>query len=199
MKLKIKEVLGICNVGKETLLLSEIVGNYGPPKKVLDMGCGTGYIAIYLSKSGFDVDAVDISERAVNNCKHNANMNDVSINVFKSDLFDKIEDKKYDIIIFNVPIDNSTMQTRMYFKTILRKLKYLRRILLKLGDSLYSSSRRKLIAKFLEQAKHHINKGGEILMHLADNDCLFFNSKGFSFEQVCSTEKDIFGIYRLSF
>lgn len=36
------------------------------PCKALDMGCGTGRNALYLSQLGFDVDAIDVNPAAIN-------------------------------------------------------------------------------------------------------------------------------------
>jgi len=82
------------------LLLESIeIGNH---RKSLDMGCGTGIIAIHLAKQGLEVTAVDIDERAISNTIHNAKKNGVSIKVVRSDLFERIKDR-YDIIAFNPP------------------------------------------------------------------------------------------------
>ena len=82
------------------LLLESIeIGNHG---KSLDMGCGTGIIAIHLAKQGLEVTAVDIDGRAISNTIHNARKNGVSIKVVRSDLFERIGDR-YDIIAFNPP------------------------------------------------------------------------------------------------
>jgi 16S rRNA (guanine1207-N2)-methyltransferase len=72
--------------------------------QVLDFGCGYGPIAIYLKKTyDIEVDAVDINERAMNLAKKNAELNNIKINVFKSDIYENINNK-YDYIITNPPI-----------------------------------------------------------------------------------------------
>lgn len=72
--------------------------------KVLDFGCGYGPIGIYLKKT-FDceVDAVDINLRALKLAQKNAKLNDVEINIFESNIYEKIT-KQYDYIITNPPI-----------------------------------------------------------------------------------------------
>ena len=64
-------------------------------KKVLDMGTGSGIIAIEAAKKGAIVDAVDIDPEALK-LRHKG------INVFYSDLFSNIN-KQYDYIFFNAP------------------------------------------------------------------------------------------------
>ena len=71
---------------------------------VLDFGCGYGPIGIYISKlTNLNVDMIDINERALNLAKKNANINQVSVNIFESDIYSNIN-KKYDYIITNPPI-----------------------------------------------------------------------------------------------
>lgn len=71
---------------------------------VLDFGCGYGPIGIYI-KSNYDcnVDMLDINERSIELAKQNALLNNVEVNVFKSDIYDNVS-KKYDFIITNPPI-----------------------------------------------------------------------------------------------
>ncbi len=70
--------------------------------KVLDMGTGTGIVAIHLALMGCDVTAVDINEKAVENALYNARINGVELKAIKSDLFENVEGK-FDIIVFNPP------------------------------------------------------------------------------------------------
>ena len=60
--------------------------------KVLDAGAGAGVHALYLQDSGFKVDAIDVSEGAVNYMKS------VGLNASKTNFF-SIKDKKYDTIL----------------------------------------------------------------------------------------------------
>ena len=63
-------------------------------KKVLDMGCGIGPLAIYFAKNGAaEVDACDIYDKHLELTTLNAKRNDVSINVIESDLFQNVTDK----------------------------------------------------------------------------------------------------------
>ena len=72
--------------------------------KILEVGCGSGYVGIALAKLKKDVEifAVDINPDAVKAAQKNAKVNGVKIEVKQSDLFEKIEDK-YDWILFNPP------------------------------------------------------------------------------------------------
>jgi len=72
-------------------------------KKVLDMGCGTGILAIFAEMKGAKpIDAIDIDtwcyENSIENCERNKCKH---ISVFKGDV-SLIVNKKYDIIIANI-------------------------------------------------------------------------------------------------
>jgi len=44
----------------------------GPPGRVLELGCGTGTNAVYLARHGWDVTAVDLIDRAVEQAREKA-------------------------------------------------------------------------------------------------------------------------------
>ena len=71
---------------------------------VLEIGCGSGAIAIALAKKvGAKVTAVDINPAACELTKENAQRNGVKIDVLCGDLFEPIKKKKYHMIISNPP------------------------------------------------------------------------------------------------
>lgn len=78
-------------------------------KDVLDIGSGTGIASILaLLQGAKHVDAIDINPMAVSCTLHNARLNGVehALTVFRSDLFEQVPRKRYDIIIANLPIVN---------------------------------------------------------------------------------------------
>ena len=84
--------------------------------KILDIGTGSGCIAIALAKniSKSHVDAVDISEAALEVAKKNAALNNASVNFAPADIL-QVEtlEERYDIIVSNPPyvriLEKSTM------------------------------------------------------------------------------------------
>lgn len=72
-------------------------------KYLLELGAGSGLISIYSAKKGAFVTASDISLTAVHNIEKNSKMNDASVEVVHSDLFDGIPQRRYDYIIINPP------------------------------------------------------------------------------------------------
>ncbi len=71
-------------------------------KKVLDMGTGTGILAILAKKMGAGyVEAIDISDNAIENCIENASNNQVDI-MTKTGGKDQVKNNTYDIILANI-------------------------------------------------------------------------------------------------
>lgn len=82
----------------------KIAQKYNSPR-ILDLCTGSGAIAISLKKfvPNADITAVDISEKALGIAQKNAEKLEAKINFVKSDLFDKLDNKKFDIIVSNPP------------------------------------------------------------------------------------------------
>lgn len=91
----------------ETEYLVEKTINYAKkikkPLDILDIGTGSGAIAISLAKNlSCSVLATDISEKALETAKKNAERNNVKVNFKQSDLLENVKEK-FDIIISNPP------------------------------------------------------------------------------------------------
>ena len=91
-ELLVEEVLKIC-------------ANNNCNAKILDLCTGSGAIAISLKKRIIKstMFASDVSIKALNIARKNANINGTEINFIESDLFDKIQEKDFDIIVSNPP------------------------------------------------------------------------------------------------
>ena len=74
-------------------------------KEILDIGTGSGCIAISLAKylPNAKVTALDISKDALKVAKENAKLNNVDIHFINTDIFKFKSHKKYDIIVSNPP------------------------------------------------------------------------------------------------
>ena len=90
----------------ETEFLIQIIKeNIKSPKSFLDIGTGSGCIALMLKKlfPESSVDAVDISEAALELAVENANINGLEVNFYTSDLLSNIEKTDFDCIVANLP------------------------------------------------------------------------------------------------
>ncbi|MBQ8425823.1 MAG: peptide chain release factor N(5)-glutamine methyltransferase [Clostridia bacterium] len=77
---------------------------------VLDIGTGTGIIAITLNlETKADVTAVDISEKALEIAMKNSKNLNSNVKFFRSNLFENIGDEKFDFIVSNPPYIKSNV------------------------------------------------------------------------------------------
>ena len=82
-----------------TLLTIELAG-----RSFLEVGCGSGLVAIVAARAGATVTALDINPAAVGTTIENAAANNVNIEVRQSDLFASIEaDRRFDVVAVNPP------------------------------------------------------------------------------------------------
>ena len=104
-------------------LLVENYFKYGSKnKKILDVGCGYGFIGITISKiMDSDVDMIDVNKRAIH--LSNINIKNIGCNAraFISNVYENINDK-YDVIISNPPIRAGK---EIYMNIIENSIKYL--------------------------------------------------------------------------
>jgi len=108
MGLKFKVNKNVLIPRPDTEILVEEVLQYikeSKTQKVLDMCTGSGAIAIAIKKfstNNVEIDAADISDKAIEVANNNSKENRVNVNFIKSDLFKNIK-QKYDIIVANPP------------------------------------------------------------------------------------------------
>jgi release factor glutamine methyltransferase len=85
------------------LLLRYLKGERLEGKAVLELGAGSGLISIHAVHAGAQVTATDINKTAVDWLFRNAAANNVSFSIVHSDLFEKMESRRFDFIIINPP------------------------------------------------------------------------------------------------
>lgn len=75
-------------------------------KKVADLGCGTGVLAIMAKKLGAkSVKACDIDDWAVENAQENAQINGVEIEVFKGTVKEFHPENDYQVVLANINLN----------------------------------------------------------------------------------------------
>jgi len=104
MQLKVDERVLIPRPETEELVELILTENLKDNLRVLDIGTGSGAIALALAKNRPDwsVTAADISQDALDLASENAKSLDLEISFIKSDCFSEIS-AKYDIIVSNPP------------------------------------------------------------------------------------------------
>lgn len=99
-----KGVFSKDHVDHLTKLLLDVIIDDINPDKVLDFGCGYGVVGMCVAKYyNTSVDMLDINQRAVELAKLNVENNDLTANVFESDMYDNVK-TKYSSVILNPPI-----------------------------------------------------------------------------------------------
>lgn len=100
----------LCELAKEEI-------KYYQYKNILDIGTGSGAIAVSIYEEGLNVTAVDISNEALEIAKENAKANNANVKFIKSDLFANLQGEKFDLILSNPPyIENDTLLDDVVYK-----------------------------------------------------------------------------------
>ena len=98
------------------ILVEKALEAMPPNARVLDIGTGSGAIAVSLARLGqaARVTAVDVSDKALEIARKNAENNGADVEFVKSDCFSALQGRKYDMIVSNPPyISDEEMQTLM--------------------------------------------------------------------------------------
>lgn len=92
------------------------------PGRVLELGCGPGRNAIYMAQKGYKVDAIDISENAIEWAKERANEVGLDINFLQTSLFDfNVEPNSYDFIYDCGLLHHLAPHRRLSYLEIIKK------------------------------------------------------------------------------
>ena len=108
--LRIRLCVNVYVPAEDSFLLAKAVSGIRY-KTCLELGCGTGIIAMALAKSGNRVVATDLNPFAVECTKANAKENGVELEVLQSDMFQDIKGA-FDVIVFNPPYLPTTDEER---------------------------------------------------------------------------------------
>ena len=116
-------------------------------QSVLEIGTGSGLVSMYASQLTEDITATDINYNALELAEKNFKKNNIdTIKLEFGDLFEPVKDKKFDVILFNTPYLPTEEED-----IIDSDLNYA-------FDG--GSDGRKIIDRFLNEVKNHLNEGG---------------------------------------
>ena len=99
----------------ETEELIEWINRSGNPLRVLDVGTGSGCIAVSIAKYNPEamVSALDFSEDILEVAKQNAELNDIKINFIRMNILEEEPDGSWDVIVSNPPYIVPSEKTNM--------------------------------------------------------------------------------------
>ena len=98
------------------ILCEEALSRMKPGARVLDIGTGSGALAVSLARlgTGAQVTAVDVSDIALSIARDNAQRLGAQVRFLKSDCFDAVAGETFDLIVSNPPyISREEMETLM--------------------------------------------------------------------------------------
>ena len=158
MELKVDERVLIPRPETEELVELILTENAKPNQSVLDIGTGSGAIALALAKNRPDwlVTASDISPDALNLASENASLQDLKISFKKSDCFAEIAEN-YDIIVSNPPYISRADESEVGLN-VLHSEPHLALFAEEDGLTIYR--------KIAEDAKNHLREGGKIYLEI---------------------------------
>lgn len=158
MELKVDERVLIPRPETEELVELILTENAKPNQSVLDIGTGSGAIALALAKNRPDwlVTASDISPDALNLASENASLQDLKISFKKSDCFAEIAEN-YDIIVSNPPYISRADEAEVGLN-VLHSEPHLALFAEEDGLAIYR--------KIAEDAKNHLREGGKIYLEI---------------------------------
>lgn len=158
MELKVDERVLIPRPETEELVELILTENAKPNQSVLDIGTGSGAIALALAKNRPDwlVTASDISSDALNLASENASLQDLKISFKKSDCFEEIAEN-YDIIVSNPPYISRADEAEVGLN-VLHSEPHLALFAEEDGLAIYR--------KIAQEAKNHLREGGKIYLEI---------------------------------
>lgn len=163
--IRIEDAVGVCCVREDTRVLAEeaCCGSTGRLRRALDLGTGSGYVAIYLAQCGWQADAVDVSHRALETARRNAALNDVVLRIYPSDLFSAVQGS-YDVIACNPPMRADETESSRLITATLRRIGPLANLLMRVTQPVLERKRLGFLAQLARQAREHLAPGGRLLL-----------------------------------
>lgn len=168
-ELVIEDAVGVCGVRDDTRALAEAAAASGAPGRALDLGAGTGYVGLYLAQRGWDVDAVDVSPRAVELVQRNAARTGLAIQVYQSDMYASVRGA-FDVIAFNPPMRPDENELSRIATSLLRRSPRVSRLLMALLGERLEGNRMPFLTSVVQEARSRLNPGGRLLLGISEEE-----------------------------
>lgn len=141
-------------------------------KDCLDMGTGSGVLGLIAVRKGARVTAVDVNPVAVDCAVLNAKRNGLSMEVLSADLFDGVDERTFDYVVWNLPFFAADPENAA-------------------EQAFWAGSHFDLVVRFSRDLGRHLNPYGTfygIVSSDTDFDTIFgiFEDENFEVEQVAS-------------
>jgi release factor glutamine methyltransferase len=138
----------------------------------LEIGCGSGVVALCAARKGAEVTAVDINPDAVHCALANAAANRLHVRAQLSDLFSALSDERFDVVAWNPPFLPGTPRTRI-------------------ETAFYGGPNLEVIRRFVSEVREHLNSAASVYTILSTDIGIedieqLFRSRGFDVSRAVS-------------
>jgi 16S rRNA G1207 methylase RsmC len=157
-------------IGLSSRFLSEAISKKSLGHSVLDLGCGSGFVGISLYRRGMALVLADISDAALASASENLRRVGITAEVVWSDLFSSFQSRQFDSILFNPPLFDKAIEHD--------------------AETALCDPNGELLARFLEEASCHLNRGGRIYFtasNLMNRGVLMEGLKAYHYETLSFT------------
>lgn len=168
-ELTVEDAIGVCGVRDDTRALAEAAATAAAPGRALDLGAGTGFVGLYLAQRGWDVDAVDVSPRAVELVRRNAARNGLTLAAYHSDLFAGVAGQ-FDVIAFNPPMRPDENELSRIATSLLRRSPRLSRTLMNLLGKRLEGNRLSFLTSVVHEAHARLAPDGRLLLGISEEE-----------------------------
>jgi len=141
-------------------------------KSFLEVGCGSGVVALCAAKAGAEVTAVDINPEAVRCTASNASRNNLRVDARDGDLFSTLGAARFDVIAWNPPFLPGQPESPA-------------------EAAFYGGPNLEVIRRFSTEVRRHVSPGAAVYTILSSDVSIesveqFFRDQAFSVTRVHS-------------
>ena len=129
------------------------------PGSLLELGCGSGYLAIQCALRGWRVTATEVDTTALSMARENAARLGAKVTFEKSDLFSGIRGS-FDVVVFNPPLVFSSSRAYPYLRGVVARIPPVNALLEAVIGARPNPARRKMVSSFLSETPGFLRPKG---------------------------------------